>query len=111
MEVINLSKKVVKPILLNGLECICVLDNTTIDHYQRVNKIGFLKDLELMEKNEIKGVKKLVGSIVREKKTNRILGEKYFNQFNDIQIGAVFTPIIKELLPNLPEPKEESEKK
>ena len=103
MEVINLSKKVVKPILLNGLECIC--------HYQRVNKIGFLKGLELMEKNEIKGVKKLVGSIVREKKTNRILGEKYFNQFNDIQIGAVFTPIIKELLPNLPEPKEESEKK
>ena len=87
------------------------IDNTTIDHYQRVNKIGFLKGLELMEKNEIKGVKKLVGSIVREKKTNRILGEKYFNQFNDIQIGAVFTPIIKELLPNLPEPKEESEKK
>nr|DAQ99900.1 MAG TPA: hypothetical protein [Caudoviricetes sp.] len=111
MEVINLSKKVVKPILLNGLECICVLDNTTIDYYQRVNKIGFLKGLELMEKNEIKGVKKLIGSIVREKKTGRILGEKHFNQFNDLEIVAAFTPVIKELLPNLPEAKEESEKK
>lgn len=111
MEVINLSKKVIIPILLNGLECVCILDNTTIDHYQRVNKVGFLKGLELMEKNELRGVKKLIGSIVREKKTNRVLGEKYFNQFNDFEIVSVFTPIIKELLPNLPEPKEESEKK
>lgn len=111
MEVINLSKKVIVPILLNGLECVCILDNTTIDHYQRVNKIGFLKGLELMEKNEFRGVKKLIGSIVREKKSNRILGEKYFNQFNDFEIVSVFTPIIKELLPNLPEAKEESEKK
>ena len=111
MEVINLSKKVIVPIMLNGMECICVLDSTSIEHYQRNNKIGFLRGLQAIEKNEISGIRKLVGSIVREKKTNRILGEKYFKEYDPMQIVTVFTPIIKQLMPNLPTAKNDSEKK
>lgn len=111
MEVINLSKKKVIPILLNDVECVAVLDNTSIDHFQRANKVGFLQGLEAMQTNEIAGIKKLIGSVVREKKTNRILGAKYFNQFNDLEIIAYMTPILEQLLPNLPQPNGKTEKK
>ena len=111
MEVINLSKKKVIPILINNVECVAVLDNTSIDHFQRANKVEFLQGLEAMQTNEIAGIKRLIGSVVREKKTNRILGAKYFNEFNDLEIIAYMTPILEQLLPNLPQPNGKNEKK
>lgn len=111
MEVVNLSKKKVVPILLNEMECVAVLDNTTIDHFQRANKIGFLKALEGMEQNEFGTIKKLAGSILREKSNSRILGTKYFNQFDDFELVAFITPVIKQLLPNLPQAQGNTEKK
>lgn len=111
MEVINLSKKKIIPIVLNGLECVAVLDNTTIAHFERSNKIGFLKALERMENNEFEVIKNLIGSIIREKETNRILGRKYFNQYDDFELITFMTPVIKNLLPNLPEANGVKEKK
>lgn len=112
MQSIHLTKKKIVPIEINGIKCEAVLDNYSIDHFQRTNKKGLLKALNEMKKENITAIMQLLGSLVREKKTGRILGYKYFNQFDSIQVMELLTPVLMELFPgNLPTPKNETEKK
>lgn len=112
MHSIHLTKKKVVPVEINGMECVAVLDNYSIDHFQRTNRKGLLKAFEEMKNENITSIMQLIGSLIREKKTNRILGVQYFKQFDFIGVIEHLSPVIQELVPeNLPEPKEEKEKK
>lgn len=108
---IKLSKKKVIELTINNKECVAALDNLAIDHFQRTNKIGLLKALEELKNYNITSILKLLGSCIREKKDNKILGYGYFKQFDSLETVTALMPVIKELFPdNLPEPKDESEK-
>lgn len=118
MEVINLKKKTIVEVDINGLECICTLDNTAIDHFQRTNKEGLLKFYDKLQKAEKTGsveitpVIKLLGSMLREKKTGRILGENYLKQFDSMDVLTHLSPLLqKAFTTNLPEAKTKTEKK
>lgn len=118
MEVINLKKKTIVEVNINGIECVCTLDNATIDHFQRSNKEGLLKFYDKLQKAEKTGgvevtpVIKLLGSMLREKKTGRFLGENYLKQFDSMDVLTHLSPLLqKAFSTNLPEPKRENEKK
>lgn len=118
MEVVHLRKKSVIPVEINGVDCICVLDNASIDHFQRTNNEGLLKFYERLAsaeqtgKVEVTPIIKLLGSLLREKKTGRFLGEKYLREFDSMDILKYLAPILTQAFThNLPEAKEDNEKK
>lgn len=118
METIQLSKKKIVEININGVECIAVFDNLTIENFQKTNKKGLLKVYEDMEKAQKNGsipiteVIQLLGSIIREKKSNKILGYQYFNQFDSMEVIKNLSPVINKVVPsNLPAPNGKKEKK
>lgn len=112
METIHLSKKKIVELNLNGMECQAILDNRTIEHFQKTNKTGFIKALEALEKDDITVISKLLGSLIREKATGRILGYKYFTQYDAMDILTYLSPILKEIFPqNMPEARDDNEKK
>lgn len=118
MEVIHLKKKSIVELEINGVEFIATLDNYAIDHFQRHNKIGLLNFYETMKNGEKDGtvdltqIIKLLGSLVRYKDTNRIVGAKFFDQFDTIAVVSSLTPVIAEAFGNnLPEASNEAEKK
>ena len=118
MEVIHLKKKSIVELEINGEEFIATLDNYAIDHFQRHNKIGLLNFYETMKNGEKDGtvdltqIIKLLGSLVRYKDTNRIVGAKFFDEFDTIAVVSSLTPVIAEAFGNnLPEASNEAEKK
>lgn len=112
MNSIHLGKKKVIEINLNGIECVAVLDNYSIDHFQKHNKMGLLSALKKMQNENITVIISLLGSMIREKKTGRIVGVNYLKQFDTFDIITNLTPVLTELFPdNLPEASNKSEKK
>ena len=118
METIALKRKNVIPVEINGKECVAVLDNYTIDYFQRTNKIGLLKFYESvkeMEKTgniEVTPILKLLGAILRDKKTNNILGVKFLTQYDTFEVIEMLTPILHSVFKdNMPQAKNEKEKK
>lgn len=112
MEKIHLGKKRIVELEINGKECIAALDNYAIDHFQVTNRRGFLKAIEGVQNHNITSIIALLGSIIRDKKTNKPLGEKYFKQFDTMDIVSSLLPVITELIPdNLPQAGNKKEKK
>lgn len=111
MQSINLSKKKIINIKINDKDCIMCMDTLAIDHFQRTNKIGLSKALELMKKENTNIVYKLICSFIREKSNNQILGHNYFKQFDDFQMVQVLQPSLIELFEDMPDAKNKSEKK
>lgn len=115
---IHLKKKTVIPVEINNRECILTIDAETIDHFQRTNNVGMLKFYERManqQKNgkiEVKPIIKLLGSIIRDANTNKILGTQFLSQFDDFSILQHLSPLLSEVFSdNMPMAKDESEKK
>lgn len=115
---IHLKKKTVIPVEINDRECILTIDAETIDHFQRTNNVGMLKFYGRManqQKNgkiEVKPIIKLLGSIIRDANTNKILGTQFLSQFDDFSILQHLSPLLSEVFSdNMPMAKDESEKK
>lgn len=112
MEIINLSNRKEVEVNINGNECIVSLSLKNITHFQESNKIGLQKALEKMKKGDLKIILKLIYSMVSDKKTGRVLGYKFFKNFDEIATIEALAPIITELLnKDMPEAKNENEKK
>ena len=115
---IHLKKKTVIPVEINGRECILTIDAETIDHFQRTNNVGILKFYERMVnqqktgKIEVKPTIKLLGSIIRDANTNKILGTQFLSQFDDFSILQYLSPLLSEVFgDNMPTAKDDNEKK
>lgn len=115
---IQLKKKTIVPVEINGRECILTVDAESIDHFQRTNNIGLFKFYERVNnqkktgKMEITPILKLLGSMIRDAKTNKILGTTFLSQFDDMAVMQHLAPLLDEAFgDNLPEAKGESEKK
>nr|DAG47427.1 MAG TPA: hypothetical protein [Caudoviricetes sp.] len=112
MEKIHLGKKRIVELEINGRKCVAALDNYAIDHFQVTNKKGLLKALEDIQNHNMTSILTLLGSVIRDKKTNKPVGEKYFRQFDTMDIINSLMPVITELIPdNLPQAANEKEKK
>lgn len=118
MEVINLKKKSVVEIEINGKEFIVALDHYAINHFQKTNKKGLLSIYSSLEKTKENGsldletIIQLLGSMIRYKDTNKIVGTKWLEQFDSFSILEHLTPVLMKVLgANLPEADGESEKK
>ena len=65
-----------------------------------------------MQKGDLNIILKLIYSMVSDKKSGRILGYKFFKNFDEMEIVQALQPIILELLnKDMPEAKNETEKK
>ena len=112
MEIINLASKKEVEVNINGTECVVSLTLKNIQHFQQSNKLGLQKALDKMQKGDLKIILKLIYSMVSEKKTGRILGYKFFKDFDEIEIIKALEPIVMKLLnEEMPQAKNESEKK
>lgn len=112
MEIINLSNRKEVEVNINGTECIVSLSLKNINHFQETTKIGLQKALAKMQKGDLNIILKLIYSMVSDKKSGRILGYKFFKNFDEMEIVQALQPIILELLnKDMPEAKNETEKK
>lgn len=118
MNVVHLRKKTVVPLEINGVDYVVVLDNYSIDHFQRTNKEGLLKFYDKLKKQEETGeieitpVQKLLGSLIREKKGNKIVGEKFLSQFETMDVLKYLSPVLHQAFGNnMPDAKNSDEKK
>ena len=118
MEVIQLRKKSVVELEINGEEFIATLDNYSIDHFQKTNKIGLLKFYENLNKAQETGrvdltqILQLLGSLIRYKKTNKPVGVNFLNQFETMEVINMLTPVLNKVMgANLPKATDEEEKK
>ena len=112
MEFINLANRKEVEVNINGTECVISLAIKNINHFQESSKIGLQKALDKMKKGDLNIILKLIYSMVSEKKTGRILGYKFFKDFDEVEIIKELQPIIMELLnKDMPQAKNETEKK
>ena len=118
MEVINLKKKSVVEIEINGQEFVVALDHHAINHFQKTNKKGLLSIYSSMEDAKKTGnldletIIELLGSMIRYKSNGKIVGTKWLEQFDSFAILEHLTPVLMKVLgANLPPAKDESEKK
>lgn len=113
MEIINLANRKEVEVLLNGRECVMSLALKNINHFQETNKIGFQKALEkILNDGDFEMILKLIYSITSDKKTGKILGAKFFKNFDELDIINSLTDIVIKLLDKeIPKAKSESEKK
>ena len=112
MEIINLANRREVEVNINGRECIVSLSLKNISHFQESNKIGLQKALEKMKNGDLRMILKLIYSMVSDKKTGKILGRRFFNEFDELSIVEAISPIVTELLDkDMPEAKSQSEKK
>lgn len=112
MNIINLPTKKIVEVKINEEEAIMSLSMANIDYFQKTYKTGFYKELEKAEKGDITVIYKLICSIIRSKKTGKVLGDKFFNQFDEMSILQHLQPSLIELINgNTPEAKDEDEKK
>ena len=118
MEVINLKKKNIVEVNINGEDFIVTLDHHSINHFQKTNKRGLLdiyKNMDVANNDgsfDLEIILQLLGSMIKHKETNRIVGTKWLEQFDSFAILEHLTPILMKVMgENLPEAKDESEKK
>lgn len=112
MEIINLSNRKEVEVNINGTECIVSLSLKNINHFQETTKIGLQKALAKMQKGDLKIILKLIYSMVSDKKTGRVLGYKFFKDYDEMEIIKALSPIIEGLLnEDMPQAKNNSEKK
>ena len=112
MEKIHLGKKRIVELEINGRKCVATLDNYAIDHFQVTNGKGLLKDIEGIQNHNISSIIALLGSVIRDKKTNKPVGVNYFKQFDTMDIIYTLMPVLTELIPdNLPQADNAKEKK
>lgn len=112
MEIINLANRKEVEVKINGKDCIVSLALKNISHFQESNKMGLQQALEKMKKDDLEIVLKLIYSMVSDKKTGKVLGAKFFKDFDELQIIEALSPVLTELLnKDMPEAKNESEKK
>lgn len=112
MEIINLANRKEVEVNINGTECVVSLTTKNITHFQENNKIGLPKALEKVQKGDLGAVLKLIYSMVSDKKSGRVLGRKFFKDYDEIGIIKAFTPIIQKLIDEeMPQAKNETEKK
>lgn len=112
MEIINLANRKEVEVLLNGRECVMSLALKNISHFQETNKIGLQQALVKMQQGDLEMVLKLIYSMVSDKKTGRILGAKFFKEFDELSIMEALSPVMEKLLDKeMPTAKSESEKK
>lgn len=112
MEIINLSNRKEVEVNINGNECIVSLSLKNINHFQESARIGLPKALDKMKKGDLNIILKLIYSMVSDKKTGRVLGYKFFKDYDEMGIIEALQPIILELLnKDMPEAKNNTEKK
>lgn len=113
MEIINLATKKEVEVLLNGKECIVSFTVKNINHFQESNnKLGIQVALEKMQNGDLEMILKLIYSMVSDKKTGKVLGQKFFKDYDEMGIIQALSPVITELInKEMPEAKSESEKK
>ena len=108
----HLGKKRIVELNINGVEYIATLDNYAIDHFQKHNKKGLLKAIDELGHDNITSMIELLGSLIREKKTNKIVGIEFVKQFDVFDTITHLSPVLTELFAeNLPEATEEEQKK
>lgn len=112
MEIINLANRKEVEVNINGRECVMSLAIKNINHFQDSNKIGLQSALEKMQQGDLEMILKLIYSIVSDKKTGRVLGAKFFKEFDELEIIEALSPVLTELLnKDMPTAKNEAEKK
>lgn len=112
MEIINLANRKEVEVNINGRECVMSLSLKNIQHFQDSNKIGLQSALEKMQQGDLEMILKLIYSMVSDKKTGRVLGAKFFKEFDELEIIEALSPVLTELLnKDMPTAKNEAEKK
>ena len=105
-EIINLSNKKVIEVVLNSKEGEFSLGLKNID------EMPYVEMLNKMQKGDLNVVLKLIYSMATDKKTGKILGEKFFKDFDEFSILNNLTPVVQQLISeDMPEAKDDSEKK
>lgn len=112
MEMIQLATKKQVPVNLNGKEVIFELQLENIQYLQEKTKKPLETILVQMQQGDLNAVLMLIYSMAKDKKTGKILGEKFFKSFDQLSIITHLTPIIQELVTTeLPEADGETEGK
>jgi len=112
MEIINLANRKEVEICINGTECVMSLALKNINHFQESNKIGLQQALEKMQSGDLEMILKLIYSMVSNKKSGKVMGEKFFKDFDEFSILNNLTPVVQQLISeDMPEAKDDSEKK
>lgn len=112
MEVINLGNRKQIEVNINGRECVISLALKNISHFQENTKMSLQKALEKMQQGDLEIILKLIHSMVSDKKTGKVLGHKFFKDFDELETIQSLEPIIAQLLnEDMPKAKNESEKK
>lgn len=112
MEIINLANRKEVEVNINGTECVMSLALKNINHFQESNKIGLQQALEKMQKGDLEMILKLIYSMVSNKKSGKVLGAKFFKDFDELSIIETLSPIVTELInKEMPAAKNNSEKK
>lgn len=112
MEIINLSNRKQIEMNINGKECVMSLALKNIQHFQDSNKIGLQKALEKMQEGDITIALNLIYSMISDKKTGKILGAKFFKDFDEIEVVEALSPSLQTLFnKEMPEAKNATEKK
>ncbi len=112
MEIINLANRKEVEVNINGTECVVSLTVKNIQHFQDNNKMGLQKSLDKMKKGDLGTILKLIYSMVSDKETGRVLGRKFFKDYDELSIIKALSPVIEELINgDMPKAKSNSEKK
>lgn len=112
MEIINLSNRKQIELNINGKECVMSLALKNIQHFQDANKIGLQKALDKMQNGDLTVILLLIYSMISDKKTGKVLGEKFFKDFDELELIEALSPALQTLISKeMPEAKNNSEKK
>lgn len=112
METINIGQRKQIEFILNDKEVVMSLAVKNIQHFQEKNKMALPVALEEMQKNNIEVILNLMYSMISDKKTGRVLGEKFFGKFDELELLTRLTPLLTQLTSEeIPEAKGEAEKK
>lgn len=112
MEIINLSNRKQVELKINGKECIMSLSLKNIQHFQDSNKIGLQKALDKMQNGDLTVILNLIYSMISDKKTGKVLGAKFFKDFDELELIEALSPSLETLISKeMPKAKNKSEKK
>ena len=112
MEIVNLANRKEVEVNINGKECVLSLSLKNIQHFQDSNKYGLQEALEKIQNGDLEMILKLIYSMVSDKKTRKVLGAKFFKDYDELGIIEALSPAMMELLnKEMPEAKNTSEKK
>lgn len=112
MEIINLSNRKQIELNINGKECVMSLSLKNIQHFQDTNKVGLQQGLEKIQNGDLTTILSLIYSMISDKKTGKVLGSKFFKDFDELEVIEALSPAMQTLLnKEMPEAKNEAEKK